>query len=152
MMVFLYKFAAMRYLAIVFLLLACSDEPDFIDGRVSQYVNQFYSEASARGLNNLSKDVTVLVKPMDCGCDGVTYGTKIYIEQTFYDFNKSRAKANPQYDQYYNRVIESVVMHELGHAVLKKGHSSGLMAEKTPYHLYAWYDDKRKEFLDGLFE
>lgn len=145
-------FVSMRWIIPIFLLFACSqDEPDFIDGRVSKYVNQFYSEAGARGLD-LSKDVTVMVKYMDCGCYGVTYGNKIYIEQTFYDFNKSRAKANPQYDFYYNRVIESVVMHELGHAVLKKGHSDGLMAETTPYHLYAWYDDKRKEFLDGLFE
>lgn len=141
-------------ISIAFFILACTPEPEtIIDLKLKEYVNQFIIESSERGKYYSFDGLSIIVKKMDCGCDGVTYGSKVFIEESFFNFNKQRAKDNPQYDRYYNRVIEFTVMHELGHAVLKKEHSVGIMAgEHTPYHLYAWYDDKRKDLLDEFFE
>jgi len=147
----------MKYI-LSLLLIGCNliDEPHYqVDERLDLFVTEFYRQAKAHGQNISQQDIMITIAPLSCTCNGLTeYGRipKVTIDMKFYTDHIQSATEAPDRAEYFNRIIEAVVFHELGHAILHKSHSTGLMsAESVPYHRYASDETEREKLLKELF-
>lgn len=135
----------MKYLFII-LLASCNFIDDYhyeVDPELEPYVEQFFIEAQARGLN--IKPPYLCVRFADLGnSSGKTLSSKNpYIEIDRFFYNEMMTRTNCE-----REAIEMCVFHELGHAILQLGHCSyGIMADD-----YDNYCTMRTEFLDYLFD
>ena len=154
------KSLMVKHIIILIPLAGCTllDEPhQEITPDLIPFVNEFYTQAHERGVDCRYSDFILTIEPIQakCNCPGITTYSEIPTVKIDTDaFNHyTQAGQTEEYEKYYNRILEAIIFHELGHAILGKGHSTGLMsADKVPYHSYAKYEDKRKEYLDELFK
>lgn len=134
----------MRILAILLLISSCSYiEQDFhIDDGLTNYVDAFYREAESRGIH-LVKD-NLIVQYGDRSHSFKKGGQRIIeIERRTHDKFVN--------DGYYWS-IESLVFHELGHALLNKDHTDhvSVMNYEFTFTPYLKSDCVKKLFYDEL--
>jgi hypothetical protein len=148
------------FIVIAFLSVACKDFTDeshyVCDPRIEPFVDTFFKEAKARNVSVYKFDVLItLSKDLPFYIFGLT------------EYDKMRIKFNTQ---YYNEHIggafnthedtlkmEMVVLHELGHYYLHRGHTSfntySIMTPEGTYEYdYITDPEKRKILLDELFK
>lgn len=146
----------MKHLIIVFAALSMMSCTDFldqshfeVDTNLQYYTDKFFNEASVRGLN--IKPNSLIVKLGDCqkqdGVLGITKYhsiTTIIIDRDFFEYNKMMDSL----------MIETVVFHELGHAVLHRDHCDdySLMNPNKYVSDYRLNDAKRKTLTDELLK
>lgn len=143
---------ALKYLLLVVVLASCSmlDEDHFdIEDRLKLYVDQFYTEASARGITiqheNLLMWETYALSQKD-GASGQSFPGSI----------PSVRIASDLLDEGDTLKIKFVVFHELGHALLYRGHAgeydfSIMVPNDYLIGNFKTKPDLRKELIDELF-
>jgi hypothetical protein len=128
---------------------ACDFDPTIeyrIDPRLTAYVDEFYSEATERGFTLRRERLTVSVSNVN-GKFGLTYdGRDVVIDSDFVELYQAQGG--------YATEIEVIVFHELGHALLGRGHidAVSIMNEQPCLNCYAGSNEERKEYLDELFQ
>jgi hypothetical protein len=132
-----------------------TDMAYYIDPRLEVYVDRFYSEAKARGVQLERVNLMVRIEPLPGraarskreGCQRVV----IFSKDTW-DFMN-----NPVWvrGDSVDAGIENIVFHELGHALLDRKHCDpceSIMAAGYSYFTYVDKPEVRKSALDELFK
>lgn len=120
----------------------CDREIGFIiDPKIAIYVDNFYHEAEIRGvvlrLDNLNVSVINLGDRFGLTKDG----KYVYIHQPFVESYSG-----------YSLELEVIIFHELGHALLSKGHIDDHKAiMNTTPNINCYGVDQRTEFINDLF-
>ena len=127
---------------------ACANEERYaIEPDLELFVDRFYSEGEARGLIIERENLIVMIKN-DLNKIDQAWGLSkrkggqrfVYIDREYYD---DMLRGNNLEE------IEFLVFHELGHALLGRGHLTGVKSIMNT----GWtsYYGQRKEFIDELF-
>jgi len=149
------------YIFLAALISSCSfiDEPHYyVQPELAPYVHEFHNQAKARSLNFKGHNLTVRIGDIrdHCDCPAITFYREIpevVIDTKYYNEWQQAKTANPERAQYFDRMIEIAVFHELGHALLHLDHAPGIMSDKAiPYHQYCKYDDGRTALITHLFD
>jgi hypothetical protein len=137
---------------VVGLLSACSIDPTIeysIDPYLASYLETFYKEGEARGLTFEREALIMKFDESITVVDETHPGVSI-------PGNRQRAVYfHPMIRDYAFSKREIVIFHELGHALLKKGHSEdpkSLMYFKPDLNIDFQDSLIRKEKLDELFK
>jgi hypothetical protein len=131
------------------LVVSCEDEEKTtIAPEFATYVNRFVAEAQQRGrtisVENLDVKFGTLIDL--CGQAGMD-PPRVEIDKTCWNNSPEMAQ-------------EALMFHELGHAILRRGHDNGILPNgdyesimyKDPHMLYNEYTpEKRAYYLDELF-
>jgi|ADGO01.1.fsa_nt_gi hypothetical protein len=145
----------MKKISTVFLLMlfviACKDDEGTtfqIDPDLIQHVNAFYDEAAERGVNLTKSNLVVRVS------DSINEDWAGY---TFKDDDQRYVFINDdKYMEFKDQpyIIEYMVFHELGHALLNKGHCGSCESIMNGLFFPWEYDPEtmRDTLLDELFQ
>ncbi len=141
----------MRYLVVILLLSACSfnDVTYSIEPDLNVYVESFYKEALIRGYDLRTPNLLVFKESdlyqakarIRTGSNGQI---KVVFDKEWVDFNL----------RTYPERVESVMFHELGHALLHRDHAKGCYSLMLDGGCEACYENKpemRKKLIDELF-
>jgi hypothetical protein len=140
-------------LLFILTLFSCSTNY-IVDDRLKPYVDSFYLEGAKRG-KTFSKDNLVATI-------GDTRGglAEVRIDKNFFGDGQIYLYVDQKYWDKNNafECVESVVFHELGHAVLDRGHSDqgmSLMNSMNIFHCYKMsseLESLREQLIDELFD
>lgn len=148
----------MKYIIVIaaFLLTSCMDltsqtTETRIDPVLKPYVDRFFVEAHARGVNVGPSDLIVEFVPSIPGALGKSIGVgdqrHVIIDRE--DFDYYARHDNPE------TPIENLIFHELGHAVLGRAHNdpnASIMASACPLRVYQGNDSLRTVYVNELFK
>lgn len=141
----------------LFLLAGCCEfdfqNEFYVDPRLEPYVTSFYTEAGQRGID-LHKNLIIRIEPMEGGSGVTKYirNQRIVLINEEHYFNHTKFYAN-RLDTLHC-IMENLVYHELGHALLDREHCDpcySIMAQKMSLMEYAGHPDKRKFLIDEMF-
>lgn len=120
----------------------------YVEPELQIHVDKFYEEAAKRNFS-LEKYNLMVVFDDNLRPSGLSkkVGDQrvVYIQRETYNFYMGRNEIE---------VIEFLIAHELGHALLYKPHDNienSIMNQSTSMHSYEGNPAKRKEMLDYLF-
>ena len=121
-----------------------------IDPLLKPAVDKFYAEALTRGINIQKTNLIALVD--DRAVDPANLGEVQMIgDQIVVLINKK------QYERFLTDgdtiFVERLVMHELGHALLNRSHTSSVSIMNSGSYYYEYKRDSfRKVLIDELFD
>ncbi len=117
-------------LTVFVMMTSCSEKQYKVTPELVTYVDEFYKQAKAHGYN-LEPNVIVSIGDVkkDCKCSGYTRKDgptpTVVIDKWFYNYITT---SNDTTNNWLLNVLEVVVFHEMGHAILNKDHSeTGIM-------------------------
>lgn len=127
-----------------------------VDPLLEPYVNQFFIEASARGIKIEKENLLVsfVVENCDCAGKSIDVGQQrtVIIKQDAFDWYLKNSKVNP--GGTCHECIENLVFHELGHSILRRQHNDpafSIMAEGISLRAYEGDSTIRAQLIDELF-
>lgn len=141
----------MKYLIIAIIFCSCSDFLDQdhfeVDPNLQYYTERFFTEATQRGLS--VKPNNLIVKLGNCQEEDGVIGITKYHSITTVIIDKDFFESRKFIDTL---MIETVVFHELGHAIFHRDHcdSYSLMNPNKYVSDYRLYSSKRKILVDEL--
>lgn len=145
----------LKYLIVFLLLFGCVDSlvsERFVDPRLEPYVESFYREAHARGLDP-HRNVAVKFGRLDnlLGVAKYRWG----IHTVYIDIEEYRRYQEELYEtpEIFHLGYEDLMFHELGHAVLGLEHCNcdGIMHPYASIFTYAYNPALREDMIDELF-
>lgn len=150
------------FIILLFSLFGCSDlidESHFeVDKRLLPFVNNFYNEARKNKINIQHNYLIALIDEQSLEINGSSEVNssipKIHINSKFFKENDGYVQGNDSIGFYS---IQYVVFHELGHALLYRGHVSDFMSIMNPggegFTMDEYYscDSVRVKLNKGLF-
>ena len=148
----------MKYLAIIVIFCSCSTEY-LVDERLKTYVDEFYVQGAKRG-KKLPKDNLVITLKKGLYDDGSVLGVTYLKDHRLFGEKQIKVFIDEAYfyrDDIESDCKETIIFHELGHALLNRGHSDqniSIMHTNSRYHCYKMdYYNKldRDVMLDELF-
>lgn len=145
----------MKKLLFALLFFSCSSSFDQvveykIDPLLKPAVDKFYAEALTRGINIQKTNLIALVD--DRAVDPANLGeVQMVGDQIVVLVNKK------QYERFLTDgdtiFVERLVMHELGHALLNRSHTSSVSIMNSGDYYYEYKRDSfRKVLIDELFD
>jgi hypothetical protein len=155
------SFKSFIFLTLLLSIFSCSKnetpKPVSIAPTFQKYVDIFLSEGSKRGVNINLSDVGITLQFGETTYNGKTYGGLTTNETQTININKT------YWDNYSELSRESLILHELGHLLLKRIHKSTVLGNNEAQSLMASSDDsnfksypiyqgfRKKYYLDELF-
>lgn len=137
----------MKFFTFLLLFFSCDfiDQDHFeIDPNLRRYVDKFYIEANARGYNIQHQNLIVRFGSL---------GNKLWGQSDHNSTIPTVTISSDNFEYLNESIVEYVVFHELGHALLYRDHSENYsIMTKDNKHV----DDynrgiNRKELIDELF-
>ena len=144
----------MKIILFVLLLFSCGSFDQVVEYKIDPLlkpaVDKFYAEALTRGINLQKTNLIVIVD--DCAVDPANLGeVQMVGDQIVVLVNRK------QYERFLNDgdtiFVERLVMHELGHALLNRSHTSSVSIMNSGDYYYEYKRDSfRKVLIDELFD
>jgi hypothetical protein len=144
----------MKIILFVLLLFSCGSFDQVVEYKIDPLlkpaVDKFYAEALTRGINLQKTNLIAIVD--NRAIDPANMGeVQMVGDQIVVLINKN------QYERFLNDgdtiFVERLVMHELGHALLDRSHTSGVSIMNSGDYYYEYKRDSfRKVLIDELFD
>lgn len=134
----------MRYLIIIILLFSCSYQREFkVDKELKVYVDSFFDLAMNKGLLIQKENLIVTLSAnigLLQGLSSKKNGQRI-VEINYYN-----------YQNYSSDYIEAIVFHELGHALLNRGHDDSVESLMNTSVCLSCYSNNKEYLIKELFK
>jgi Zn-dependent peptidase ImmA (M78 family) len=134
----------MRYLIIIILLFSCSYQREFkVDKELKVYVDSFFDLAMNKGLLIQKENLIVTLSANIGSLQGLSSkknGQRI-VEINYYN-----------YQNYSSDYIEAIVFHELGHALLNRGHDDSVESLMNTSVCLSCYSNNKEYLIKELFK
>lgn len=151
----------MKYILIVLLLVGCDDYGILpvrykVDPRLETYMDSFYKEAHARGINPSHNVRVEIGEPSSKHAIGTTARRGLHITITIADWHyENMIREHRDTPQMFDAGMENLIFHEMGHAVLDREHCDpcySIMSSEKSIFEYAWDEGFRTKLIDELFK